>query len=314
MAKKDFRSSINNQMENKDNVILKDSNKQLSDKLAEQNKKIEELQKALNNENINDFSYEILLSDIKLGSNCRDDDFMAIEELAKDISKVGQLQPVVISSDNILICGFRRYYAIKSLNKEKILAYKYEKNYEEIKPDLLRLQFTENEQRKNLDNFEIAKIFQDLEFSGLTQTQISENFDKDKAVVSKFLKLNSIDSNIKELIKEIQFLGCSQKKLNAFNLIPDPLGIVGINTLYKIANKENSKEQAKSFLSTFKNKLTDDEIKSFNIEEESKNHYKEIEKITKNLFKYVTNNLPINDKRNKIEKKILELEKLLLDK
>ncbi|MFN8670806.1 MAG: ParB/RepB/Spo0J family partition protein [Candidatus Sericytochromatia bacterium] len=312
MAKKDFRTSISNQIENKDNLILKDNNKQLSNKLEEQNKKIEELQKALSSEKINKVSYDIPLEDIKLGSNCRDTDFLAIEELAKDISKVGQLQPVVISKDNFLICGFRRYYAIKSLKKENILAYTYEKTYEELQPELLRIQFTENEQRKNLDNFEIAKIYKELEDKGLNQVQISEIFDKDKAIISKFLKLNIIDDKIKQFIKEIQFFGYSQKKLNAFNFLPNPLGIVGINTLYKIASKENLEEQSKAFLATFRSKLTEEEINSFGIEEEKEiNHYKEVSKITKKLFDYVSKNLPNNDKRLKIEQKIKELEKLI---
>lgn len=311
MAKKDFRSSINNQMENKDNVILKDNNKQLTFKLEEQHKKIDELQKALESENLNKFSYEISVEEIKLGSNCRDDDFMAIDELAKDISKIGQLQPVIISSDNFLICGYRRYYAIKTLNKEKILAYKYEKSYKEIQPDLLRLQFTENEQRKNLDNFEIAKIFKDLEYSGLTQIQIAEVFDKESTVVSKLLKINSIDPQIKKYLKEIQFFGYSEKKLHACNFEPQKHSIIGINTLYRIANKENITEQAKSFLSSFKNKLTEEEVLSFDIQEETKNHYQELGKFTKKIFDYVTTNLPINDRRLQIEKKLLELEKLI---
>jgi ParB/RepB/Spo0J family partition protein len=236
---------------------------------------------------------------------------MAIEELAKDIAKVGQLQPVVISADNFLICGYRRYYAIKSLNKEKILAYKYEKSYEEIQPNLLRLQFTENEQRKNLDNFEVAKIFKELEDTGLTQVQIAALFDKEATIVSKLLKINNIEHKIKKLLKEIQFFGYSEKKLHACNFEPQKYSIIGINTLYRIANKENIEEQAKSFLATFKNKLTEDEILSFDIEEQAKNHYKELGKITKKMYEYVSTNIPMNDRRVKIEKKILELEKLI---
>ena len=250
--------------------------------------------------------------------NCRDVNNLAVEELQESIKEQGQLQPVLISSDSYLICGFRRYQAISNLKHQTILACRLDKTYKQLETNLLQLQYMENERRQSLDNFEISFIFNELIKQGITQAQICEMFKKDKGFVSKIVVLQNINPSIKQLIKEIEMFGVSQNKLTAFNLKPKKFGVIGVNSLYSIANKDNEIEQNQAFLDMFKKKLTDDEISRFYnplIPQKERHGYKKtIEKKLVDLGLYVTKsiNFPI-EKKAKFEQKLNELFEIMKD-
>lgn len=285
-----------------------------SDLITAQNK-IKELQSVLDMEHNNKFSYDVELKKIKLGKNCRDINNLAVEELQESIKEQGQLQPVLISSDSYLICGFRRYKAISNLNHQTIFACRLDKNYKQLQKNLLTLQYMENEKRQSLDNFEIGHIFNELIKQGLTQVQLCEMFKKDKSFVSKVVMLNNINPDIIKLIKEIEHLGVSENKLNAYNLKPKKFTPIGINSLYQIASKKDETDMKETFVSMFKNKLTEDEYNIYHdntLPLKQKDNKKDIEKKLSSINKYVIDSLYITiEKKEKIISKLQELEELL---
>ena len=166
-----------------------------------------------------------------------------------------------------------------------------------------------------MDNFEIGYIFNELIKQGLNQVQICEMFKKDKSFVSKVLVLQNINPDIIHLIKEIEHLGVSENKLNAYNLNPKKFTPIGINTLYQIANKKDEVDMRETFVSIFKNKLTEDEYNSYHnplLPVKSKDNIKEIQKKLSSINEYVVNSLYIAiDKKEQIIQKLQELDKLL---
>ena len=119
------------------------NNKREEDKkrISELELKNKELSNVLKMENQNKFSYDIKLKDIKLGKNCRDINDLAVEELQESIKNQGQLQPVLISSDSYLICGFRRFKAISNLGYKNILACRLDNSYKQLEKNLLQMQY-----------------------------------------------------------------------------------------------------------------------------------------------------------------------------
>lgn len=63
---------------------------------------------------------EMLISEIEIGERFRKD-VGNIDDLAKSIATVGQLQPVVITADNKLIAGLRRIRACESIGLQSVL-------------------------------------------------------------------------------------------------------------------------------------------------------------------------------------------------
>lgn len=186
---------------------------------------------------------------------------------------VGQLQSILLTSDNHLISGYRRYYAIQSLLKTQqhnglVKCIKIDNTYKEIGLELFdKLQFTENEQRKDIDNFQRAKIFSEYKLKGYSQDKISEIFEKNKSLVSQVITINEIEPSLKELLKQIQYFGMTKKKFNALNLSLESRQPhhLGISQLYKIAIEKGLKAQSKTFLVYFRSKLSDSELLDFGV-------------------------------------------------
>ena len=55
-----------------------------------------------------------------------------IEKLAKSIETYGQLQPIVVNQDNVIVGGHRRYYAHLHLKKEFIKCTRIHTNTNEL--------------------------------------------------------------------------------------------------------------------------------------------------------------------------------------
>lgn len=269
MAKKDFTSLINNSQEQKRSVNLESENQRLREhiKNLEQRQltlasEIKEIESSpSNNKNIS-------IEEIKLYNNIRQVE--NLETLVNSIKEHGQLQPILLTSDNYLVTGHRRYYAVKSLGHTEILVSYLTKNLEEIKDIIEVLQFEENEQRQNLDNFDIGNLFRKYVEKGFSQKDLTTIFKKTKAHISALITIAKLDPYLVSLCKEFQIFAYSKKKFTVVNSLK-PLEeesfylknkghLLGWNMLYQIAKHEDIKEQKKAFLKLFKDRLSEEEL------------------------------------------------------
>jgi len=278
--KKDFTSSLSNGIQSKQQQNLQADNLKLKNKLNEselllkaKEEKIKELKNVLaQEENLEASKEKLKLSEVKIFKNIReiDKEDNKFLDLKNSIERYGQLQPVLLSSDGFLLAGHRRYFALKELKKEFIFVAFYEKKLDEIKDILEVIQFEENETRQNLDNFEISNIFNSYLQNGYKQKDIANLFNKKKEYISSILKIKEIDNSLKVYIEEFQKFGVSKKKFESIKE-PDSHTFlnkvksvnIGWQQLYKISVGKTLKEQQKTFLSAFKNRLTEEEISSF---------------------------------------------------
>ena len=254
---------------------------------------VKEIKKQLSSKNIKGKVVLLVPNEIKLRDNIRDlYEYEQIESLARDILSNGQLEPVVITSDNYLLWGYRRFKAIEmiiskpeflknlnlkssALNKfNKLVCYQINKESRDISDEELQeLQFAENNERRDIDNFQLSKIYNSYLKKGYSQSEICKKFSKSKAYVSAIISLKNIDELIIRYIKEFQVYGCSKEKFIAINsksmgdvekstlqINNELKKIVGWQPLYNISKGENLLEQKKLFLSLYKSNLTKEEI------------------------------------------------------
>jgi ParB/RepB/Spo0J family partition protein len=267
----------------------------------------------------------IPLNQIKLTDNIRDDyQHEEIPVLAEDIKKNGQLQPVLISKDNYLLAGYRRFKAIELLKDKEILVNVYTKYLHEISQDeRVNIQMAENEQRRQIDNFQLSKLYLSLAEKGYTQQMIANRFKKSKGTISLFFSLNDIMLSLVDLLKEIQVYGVTKKKFDGLNMgaNPDELGkgIIGIKTLYQIAKQETFPDQCRVFIKLFGNKLSEEELKSELFRGLIEDKQKEPVIIAKKQLKGITKTIKVlseteglnDDVVKEISKHIDKVEKLL---
>ena len=278
MAKKDFTFLINTSQSQKKEVNLESENQRLRETIL-----------SLKNSSINEASSQKFnFEDIKLASNIRDNyQYEQIEELAFDIVKNGQLQPVLITSDNFLLAGYRRYNAIKFIlnNPEKfvysdkynqIVCYKLDKNLESFSPEEIeQIQYSENDQRRSIDHFHISNLFNKYLDKGYDQKTICEKFNKKKSYVSAVVSFKNIDDAMRNLIKEFQIYAWSKNKFNQLTVVNHEnfsnqeevfyeknKGIIGWKSIYEISKKDNLEEQKKAFLKLFSTRLSNEELNS----------------------------------------------------
>lgn len=269
---KDFSLGLKRQLEQKITTQKEDTiselekeNKNLLDKLKEYESK-KDISGTL----------PVKIDEIIIESNIRDSfEFEDIPSLAQSIKEVGQLQPVLLSKDNHLIAGYRRYNAVKLLGEEGpnfLYVLKLEQNFSDIDQDLfLKIQYSENEKRKSLDSFHLSNLFNQFLDSGKSQKEISEIFGVSKGYVSSIVSIKNMLPELKKFIKEFQVYAWSKEKFTQVNSKEDisqnsfyqvNRGIIGWNILYKISKHENLLEQKKEFLKAFKDRLSEDELNS----------------------------------------------------
>jgi DNA modification methylase len=90
---------------------------------------------------------KIAIGDIHIGDRIRKD-FGDIDELASSISRVGQLQPIVLDQENRLVAGHRRLQAVMQLGLPEIEAIRLEDLDEATR---VEIELEENLKRKDLD-------------------------------------------------------------------------------------------------------------------------------------------------------------------
>ena len=220
----------------------------------------------------------IPITEIKIRSNVRED-YSGLESLARSILNQGLLQPIRITKDNYLIAGHRRLkafeYGLQNFAQfpTEIPFVADQRNSSEISDiDWERLQITENEERQELDNFDLAHFYQRKIDEGYKQKDLIEIFEKSKTTISQILKINNIHPTLKTYCKEFQEFGWSKKKFDASNsfgftdtdqtFLDNNRTTLGITPLYKIAKHPSLAEQTKEFLKQFRKRLLPEELQS----------------------------------------------------
>ncbi|MEK7433407.1 MAG: hypothetical protein AABZ74_09770, partial [Cyanobacteriota bacterium] len=189
--------------------------------------------------------------------------------------------------------------------------------------ELQELQFSENNERRDIDNFQLSKLYNSYLEKGFSQTEIGNKFSKSKSYVSAIISLKFIDTPLIKYLKEFQVYGCSKEKFIAINskknesleksslLVHSELKkIIGWQPLYSISkHAENLLEQKKAFIKLFKNNLTKEELENdyFKDSTEDKNSYDDFI-VFENQAKVFIKNL------DKIKEKISSEHHFLLDR
>lgn len=198
-----------------------------------------------------------------------------LHELAYSIIKFGLRQPIVLYKDKnrrnsyYIWHGQRRFCAIKLVQNNDVLNCNNEK-YSITEDDRLNnfkvpclilpepedsthrvfRQIAENEHRKDIDNLELCKQYNQLLKSnfGWNQDILAEKLGKSKQLISDICGLKRIDPGIQKLISEIQLYGSTLKKsglpylqMELWDNSSDSTypKKIGIKQLRKIATSEN---------------------------------------------------------------------------
>lgn len=131
-----------------------------------------------------------------------------IEDLKASILEYGQLQPVVVRSENdcpVLIMGFSRWRAITELNKDRTgddrikIAAVYERCNEQ---EAFVRNWEENRRRKETTPLDDAHHFDQLERWGWDTTKISERFKVSPRFVTDRLALIQAEPEVQVALKE----------------------------------------------------------------------------------------------------------------
>ena len=290
---KNFRQSIKAQQDQQKQAIdknnlerLTSTNKALKLELQEKNNIISQLQSEVKESNIQTIEF----SDIKINSNIRTN-YADIKELTDNIKVNGLIQPLLLTNDNYLIDGHRRYKALFNLNIKEVKVNKIESNFSEIKDIFKELQYFSNEVRKNLDNFDLSAFYNSY---SLSNKELSEKFNKSLGYISEIKAINKIDESLKKFLLEFQLYAYSRQKFDmSKNLESDKFYLrhksqfIGIRLLYKIASANNQREV---FYKLFKNRLSDKEKELFKgcekpKKEKKKDSFKEFKASIKRRFK-----------------------------
>lgn len=317
---KDFKSAFSN--------VIKD--RTVNDK-----EKIAELQKQL--ENNSTLVQEIELDKIKLVENIRKANYDT-EQLQENLKTNGQFVPVILTKDFYLLDGFRRFFALKEIGEKTIKVSILDIEYSKIEHLFHEYQYFINEERKNLDNLDLAYFYSSYsENKGLTLEEIAKIFNKTKGFISKVISLKNISQPLQDYIRDFQEFAYSKKKFHALNISQKALNkdfkttdnfyiqnkgkFIGISTLYKIAIIKDELEQFKMFFELFKDRLTEDEKQDFleDLEGVEIEGQKKESKENPGVFSIIFNEIKSQvkkqnlskEKQKKINKKLKELKEII---
>ncbi len=119
-----------------------------------------------------------------------------VTELASSIQENGQLQPIIINQDNVIVGGHRRYYACLSLGKPTI-------KYTRVKTTVQQLftfSIAENEERQSLSAIELAlsykKALDEKLFNSAKELAASRN--KTEAHITKVRNMLKLPIEIQD--------------------------------------------------------------------------------------------------------------------
>ncbi|WP_179281264.1 ParB/RepB/Spo0J family partition protein [Paenibacillus sp. XY044] len=182
-----------------------------------------------------------------------------IEELAKNISEIGLLQPITVkklqNGNYRIILGARRYKAVKLLKKTHIPA---NISNTEDETEIYLQQLAENMERENFSPIEEAKLFYKLTTDPVfhkSELYISQKIGKNERYIKRKLELLKFGKDVQEIIhaeKEIlpnklnEEQALSLKKVDI--IFKDKLALkaaseqVSVNDLKRAAQVYTSKE------------------------------------------------------------------------
>lgn len=156
-------------------------------------------------------------------------DPLKIEELARSIREIGQIQPIAVRIVNDgryqLIAGERRLKAIKLCEKTEILATVFEVNDKVM----AEMALAENIQREDLSDYEVALAIQKNEQFFKSKTKMAEHMNKPRTDVYKYLAFFKLPDWILSRLETNPFLFGRR--------IADPLATL-INSAKYAANQE----------------------------------------------------------------------------
>jgi hypothetical protein len=351
MSKINLAEKVELQSLKKENSTLKGELEDAEKSNISLKEKIKALEESFKNnpDSQESLTKNLKIAEIKLTSNIRDEyDIEEIAQLAIDIYQHGQLQPVLLTKDNYLIAGYRRYNAFLLLNDKKqssqfdkkkvpkfIIGYKLNTKFHELNQEQIdELQYSENEIRKSLDNFQISKLFNKYVERGYDQKYICEKFNKNIGFVSALVSLRNIDLPIVTWLKEFQIYSWSKNRFtvvknNGFDRAEASYyernrGIIGWKALYEISKQLNITDQKKTFLKFYRNRLSEEELNSeyfYEIDNDKQKKHDQIisaHKQTNGLFKIIKHleedspeTIEITKEINKRIKEIQDLLELL---
>jgi ParB family transcriptional regulator, chromosome partitioning protein len=126
----------------------------------------------------------------------------SLDELSQSIRVNGVIQPIIVRRKGMMfeiVAGERRWRASQRAGLQRIPAVIREVSDEK----LLELALIENIQRQELNAIEEAKAYKNLvETIGLTQEMIAERVGKNRTVITTFLRLLKLPSDIQKLVEE----------------------------------------------------------------------------------------------------------------
>lgn len=188
-------------------------------------------------------------------------DETALDELAKDIARDGQIQPVVVidtGSRYVLVVGERRLRACKH-NKMKIKATIENGSEETLKTDstrLRRIAMMENIKREDLTTIERAESLQSLyeapEYSKMTKKEFAAEISMSYTTVNRLFDILNLSPYIKEQIRaqatvSIQTLeNLSRLDHEAANKLYDHIVAEGLNNEVSLDLIRNSKSDKRA--------------------------------------------------------------------
>lgn len=165
-------------------------------------------------------------------------------ELLKDSiqSTNGLLEPIVITSDNLIVHGTQRYLAYKELGWEEIPA-RYVENADEIDPTLLLINFNRNRDKSMLERWSeinyLKKLYQKKQGERTDLKEGVSEYDKYPTRKKIALHCNISEGNVYKIEK------IAELNIELLNVISS--GDLSLNEAYKTVTQK-TKENNKSSL------------------------------------------------------------------
>lgn len=124
----------------------------------------------------------------------------SLQELADSVKEHGLLEPLIVKKTDDLyeiICGERRYRACKLAQLDTVPCL--------VRDDLdskgYAIALIENIQREDLNPLEMAEAFkQMLDECNLNQDELAKTLGKSRSSVANILRLNNLQSNVKQMV------------------------------------------------------------------------------------------------------------------
>ena len=149
-------------------------------------------------------SAEVFLKDIKIKEQVRtkfNDE--SLRDLAENIRLNGLIQPLVVhreGAEYTLICGERRFRAMRLINMDKAPCYILENKTTE---ELLAIQFSENSSREELHYVDKANgITNYKNATNATEREIEKALSMSKSEVHRGLLISKLPAEVKEAAKK----------------------------------------------------------------------------------------------------------------